>query len=137
MTSSSTRSTGVVASASSAGAAAGGGEHRVALAPEPARQHVAVVLVVVHDQDHAPRRRRLPAELAASGLPLACGGRQHPPVAQQLIEPLGGAADAVEVGAQRVVPGPRRLPAQPVAGRPDALQGGTERVARGREVGGP
>ena len=58
MTSRSTRSTGALRERGERGAPARRGLHLVALAPEPAGEHVAVVLAVVHDQDHRPRRRR-------------------------------------------------------------------------------
>ena len=53
MTSSRTRSTAVRGQRVERGVPAGGGVHLEALAPEATGQHVAVVLVVVDDQDDA------------------------------------------------------------------------------------
>ena len=53
MTSRSTRSTGRRASSSSAACPPVAVDHLVALTPEAPGEHVAVLLVVVHDQDDA------------------------------------------------------------------------------------
>jgi hypothetical protein len=57
-------------------------------------------------------------------------------VAEQFVEPLGGRANAFEVGEPR--PGARlgSALAQRLAGGPDALEGWAKRVARRREVRG-
>src|SRR6266566_2413653 len=84
------------------GSPAGCGQHLVALAPEAAGEHVAVVLVVVHDKDRSAVLRRLSgAGFGARRLLRALLNRPTTRT-QQRVEPFSGRADAVQVGSQRV-----------------------------------
>ena len=138
MTSSSTRSTGVAASVVRAARPPGRGQDFVVLAPEATREHVAIVLVVVHDQDQPAVRRRLTgAGLRARAPAPRPPGPTARPRAQQLVEPPGGRADAVQIGEQRAGAGLRRPSVQRLAGRADARERRAQRAARGREIGRP
>ena len=117
MTSRSTRSTGAVASSAERGAPAGRGEHLVALAPEAAGEHVAVVLVVVHDQDHAAVRRpalgrgsralRRPRPRARRGSPWPSSASSRS-VAAQMRSRSASSAPAPASAARRRRPRPPR-----------------------------
>ena len=137
MTSRSTRSTGAAASAASAACPARRGLHLVALAAEPAGEHVAVVLAVVHHQDHRPgRSRRVGGGPRARPRPRVRRSGSRGP-AQQLVEPLGGGADPVEVGQPRARAGRRRAPVQAFSRGADPAERGAEGAARGREIRRP
>ena len=137
MTSRSTRSTGRRASVLERGAPAGRGQHLVALAPEAAGEHVAVVLVVVHDQDDVAVRRRLTGARPQRSPAGALVRRRHAAVAQQLVEALGGRADAIEVGQQRAGARLRRPAAQGLAAERMRSRSGRSVPRAAATSGGP
>src|SRR5439155_20650567 len=110
-------------------------DHPVALAEEAAGEQLAVVLIVVADQDHAAVLRLLSAAgLSARRLPRALLNRPTTR-AQQRVEACSGRPDAVQVGNQRAGACLRRPPVQCLARRANALEGRAQRAARRREVG--
>ncbi len=117
------------------GPPAGRGEDLVVLAPKPAGEHVAVVLVVVHDQDHpAVRDRWTGAGLRARLRPGLLAGRRRTRRTEQLVEPPGGRVDTVQIGEQLAGAGLCRPSPQRLAGRADAPERRAQRAARGCEV---
>ena len=120
MTSSSTRSTGALGRARRAPARPSGrGQHVVALAPQPAGEHVAVVLVVVDDQDHRRARGRRGRRATRAGRRRR--GRSRPatrrPWPSSAPRRSVAGADAIQVGEQRAAPASRRAPVQRSAPR--------------------
>src|SRR6185369_2118547 len=108
------------------------------LAPEAAGQHVAVVLVVVHDQDHiAALGLLIGARSGARRLLRALSSRRPATLAQELSEAFGGHPDAVQVAEQGDGAGLRRPPVQGLARRANARQRRAERAAGGPEIGWP
>jgi hypothetical protein len=94
--------------------------HVVALAPQAASEHVTVVVVVVDDQDHGPRRGRRSAGMRRG---LRSGRRSLGAAGvQQRGEAVGGGPDAIHIGQQRRVARVGRLPPQRLPGRAHALE---------------
>jgi hypothetical protein len=111
-------------------------EDVVTLAREAASQHVAVFLVVVHDQDYWAARLELTrSRLSAGDLGRAIGGARA--AAQELGEAGGGRADSFQIRQQRRGVCLRGPAVKIFALRTDALERRSKGVAGGREVRRP